>query len=1022
VTSIRPNAANWRPAPDTLAFLAYFALAALFYAPILAGLRVFPAGDFTEFFLPFSIFQRGEWLAGRLPLWNPFTYAGHPFLADVQAAVFYPVSNLLLALTLPWDSPAARLYWLQVEAVLHVALAGCFTYVLARDLLHDRRAAFLAGGVFAFSGYLTGYPPLQLAVLRTAIWLPLILWLLRRAFRAPARWRGWVEAALAYAVAFFAGHPQTFLFLSYAVAGWIVALAIPVIRGLRNHRAANMAAQPERSSRVVAAAPKDLARVAVFYLLFLGLSAAQLWPSIEFTTLSVRARVDYAFVSGGFPLRDTWQMLLPGIVSLFSPLYVGLAALGLAIVGSLAALRGPWDFQRRAGLYFTLLALLALGVSYGNHGFLYPVFYRWAPGWALFRGQERAAYLVAFGLSMLAGYGAAALATFSARQRRSAGLIWAGIAGAGLIAAGLSLRPAGGDLPLRSLAFGALLLLAWGALLWGQFAGPRRAVLLIALVLVDLWAVNITTNLVPNGENRQPIPAPEAARLLAAVSAGGPAAGGLSGRVFNDGVLPDNTGMMIGVEELTGSSPLRLARYAALLTDFPRDRLWRLTGVSHVLSRQPDLYAPSERLAELPGAAGPAFLYRLTTPQPRAWVVHTVRVAEDAQALPLLGDAGFDPEQTALLPPHPPAGLEEGMLALPGANRVALERRAPNRLRAHVESAHGGLLIVSENWLPGWRATAQRTGEAAARAVPVLRADLTLLAIPVRPGESVIELVYWPDSVRFGLMISGATLFLVGLAAVIRKRVGNRATVANSALILAAAVILLAAALWRQEAGGEPPAIATLRARYTAGWPAGLAVWLTWPADDDNLNRPPGAQIGPDTQRVVLALPAAEIPAAEARLSEIVPGYALVAEAPAGDWRVRVYDRPPARLPAVDVPFAAGWRLTGADVPATVWVGGDVVPITLQWAGQAAALRGQEKLTLQLLDAQGRLVAQTDQPFGAAELAAPLTRYRLALPRFLDPGAYRLIAALYDPARPGAPRLPTAAGADHVELASRPAR
>jgi hypothetical protein len=1105
-----------RLTPDTLAFLAYFALAALFYAPILAGLRVFPAGDFTEFFLPFSIFQRGEWLAGRLPLWNPFTYAGHPFLADVQAAVFYPVSNLLLALTLPWDSPAARLYWLQVEAVLHVALAGCFTYALARDLLQNRRAAFLAGGVFAFSGYLTGYPPLQLAVLRTAIWLPLILWLLLRAFRAPARWREWVAAALAYAVAFLAGHPQTFLFLSYAVAGWIATLSATLVRDLRSHRSSSSRYASDSnvilsgsttqlslqrvSSEESLVLPQDsslevrrdkicvanplrvtkqirnschgnqfpagvyLARVAIFYLLFLGLSAAQLWPSIEFTTLSVRARVDYAFVSGGFPLRDTWQMLLPGIVSLFSPLYVGLAALGLAGLGGFTGSRLlPINSVQRFQPYFILLALLALGVSYGNHGFLYPVFYRWAPGWALFRGQERAAYLVAFGLSMLAGYGAAVLATFSARPRRGAGLIWAAIAAAGLIAAGLSLRPAGGDLPLRPLVFGALVLLAWAVLLWRNLGMSRGLNLLIGLVLIDLTITNIATNLAFS----QPIPAAEATPLRATMLAHAQAAGGFPGRAFNDGVLPDNTGMLIGIEELTGSSPLRLARYAALLADFPRDRLWRLTGVSHVLSRQRDLYVPSERLAELPGSAGPAFLYRLATPHPRAWVVNTVRVAVDAQALPLLGDASLDPEQIALLPPRPPAGLEEGVLALPGANRVRLERLAPNRLRAHVESEHGGLLIVSENWLPGWRATEQRAGEATTRPVPVLRADLTLLAIPVKPGESAIELVYWPDSVRFGLAISGATLLLVGLAALInrkqrqirplcdrfgilrlrpgqktagapltlcvpslcaigmsRRRVCGALGIAAGALALAAVGIILSLAPWRETAGDEPPAIATLRARYTAGWPADgfKAAWLTWPSDAISTTRAPGALIGPDTQRLVIALPATEIPAADAWMAEIAQEYQLLTEARADDWRVRVYDRPPARLPAVDVPFAAGWRLTEAAIPVTEWVGGDVVPITLRWEGPAAALNGHETLTLQLLDARGKLVAQADQPFGAAELAAPLTRHRLVLPRFLDPGPHRLIAAIYDPAKPGAPRLLTTAGADHVELASRPAR
>ena len=78
------------------------------------------------------------------------------------------------------------------------------------------------GLIFGFSGYLTGYPPLQLGVLRTAIWLPLILLLLLPANSGAFRWRRWLMAAAVHAVAFFAGHPQTFLFLSYAVGGWML--------------------------------------------------------------------------------------------------------------------------------------------------------------------------------------------------------------------------------------------------------------------------------------------------------------------------------------------------------------------------------------------------------------------------------------------------------------------------------------------------------------------------------------------------------------------------------------------------------------------------------------------------------------------------------------------------------------------------------------------------------------------------------------------------------------------------------
>jgi hypothetical protein len=65
-------------------------------------------------------------------------------------------------------------------------------------------------------------------------------------------------------------------------------------------------------------------------------------------------------------------------------------------------------------------------------------------------------------------------------------------------------------------------------------------------------------------------------------------------------------------------------------------------------------------------------------------------------------------------------------------------------------------------------------------------------------------------------------------------------------------------------------------------------------------------------------------------------------------------------------------------------------------------------------------VAQTDQPLAAARLAAPVTGYRISLPRSLPSGVYRLIVALYDPSKPGAPRWRTASGADHAELAILP--
>ncbi len=751
---------NW------LAFIGYAVLAVLFYAPVLLDQQTLLAGDFNQHFLPFSQFWRSELLAGRLPLWNPYTYAGHPFLADVQAAVFYPLSNLVLFLTLPWQSLAARLYWLEVEVVLHTALAGFFTYLLVRDLIKHSGPAFLAGSVFAFSGYLTGYPPLQLAILRAVIWLPLILWLLRRGITRPDQSRWWVGAALAYASAFLAGHTQSFLYISYVVTAWLVLLVVwPGLAG----------GSERRRRRLVG-------RSLLFYGLTIGLCAAQLLPSLEFSSLSVRAGVDYAYVSGGFPVGDTWQVLVPAVLTFFSPLYVGVAALGLALLAVGSAVTRRWTRTAPVApagvmMFFAGMVVLALLVSYGQNGFLYPLFYRWLPGWNLFRGQERAAYLVTFGLSVLAGLGAAQLPGLTPRVRRYY------VAGfAILLALGLAgfvmTHPLAADAGavVTAVVFSAGVTVALLLILWPGGWSRRRTGLLVGLCIVDLLVVNWGTITI-SGSTAAAVELPPAAMAVqAAVAEQGGAAQGLPGRVHNEYRVFENYGMPAHVEDVWGASPLRLARYAALFDNFPMDRMWRLTGVQHLLTWTDTPSQPAVQLAEFPQGSETTYLHRLTQTPQRAWVASQWLRVDDKDAKTRLADPTFDVDNLALLPlPEAqdggPSDSEMTVQATaPGTNAIQLARLAPNRLHIDVKSENGGLLVVSENWMPGWRATLTTSDASEARSVPVWRADLTLLGLAVPAGSSRIDLVYAPDSVHLGLVISALALVLVGVWAIYRLR------------------------------------------------------------------------------------------------------------------------------------------------------------------------------------------------------------------------------------------------------------
>src|SRR6185295_18633266 len=67
----------------------------------------------------------------RLPLWDPYVYGGYPIHADINAQILYPPAwpaFLRAAATREYS----LFYWLEWETVLHISLAGLFTWWLLR--------------------------------------------------------------------------------------------------------------------------------------------------------------------------------------------------------------------------------------------------------------------------------------------------------------------------------------------------------------------------------------------------------------------------------------------------------------------------------------------------------------------------------------------------------------------------------------------------------------------------------------------------------------------------------------------------------------------------------------------------------------------------------------------------------------------------------------------------------------------------------------------------------------------------
>ena len=177
-------------------------IVALMLLPLLFGWRLWaldpadraavPRGDFTDQYYPLQLFAARELAAGRLPAWDPYINAGQPGLADIQTGTFYPL-NLLANLLLIVLGVPFSLDVLTMQIILHFSLASLFTYLFARHLTRRAGAripaARFAGAVaaltFTYSGYLTSFPVQQLTILQTAIWLPLVLLFVDRAYHHP---------------------------------------------------------------------------------------------------------------------------------------------------------------------------------------------------------------------------------------------------------------------------------------------------------------------------------------------------------------------------------------------------------------------------------------------------------------------------------------------------------------------------------------------------------------------------------------------------------------------------------------------------------------------------------------------------------------------------------------------------------------------------------------------------------------------------------------------------------------------
>jgi hypothetical protein len=164
-------------------------------------------------------------------------------------------------------------------------------------------------------------------------------------------------------------------------------------------------------------------------------------------------------------------------------------------------------------------------------------------------------------------------------------------------------------------------------------------------------------------------------------------------------------------------------------------------------------------------APGAAWLYENTSVRSRAFVVTDVRAEPDPRrAIALL--RALNPNESAVIE-RPVAALgAPGAPATPSVAPARIVRYAETEMI--VEATGPGLLVMSESFYPGWRATVDGVAET------VVRANVHLRAVPLGAGPHVVHVWYDPLSVKVGFGLTavavGVNLAALGVAWHARRR------------------------------------------------------------------------------------------------------------------------------------------------------------------------------------------------------------------------------------------------------------
>ena len=728
----------WTPRRFLLV-LAAVVLAA--FPKVALGLTTFFFHDYGALGYPGAVFFQQSIFHGELPLWNPYSHCGVPFLA--QMGSWYPFNWLCVLLPLPWSS--------NFSVLAHLILGGAGMYALARRWDMDGFAASFAGFAYAFNG--VALSCFQWGNYIASLgWLPWVVLAVTEAWRNGGRWLA--IAAVVSALQVLTATPElTLLVWLFLGALWLTEWLAGKIKFWISAR-----------------------RAAAVILLAAGLTMIQMLPFFDLLAHSQRD-TNYDQSRWAMPGWGWANLLVPLFHGYLSPqgnwfqsdqdflmsYYPGLGVLVLAVAG-------VWLTRSRAGFVIAAATLVCWVLALGDAGHLYPLAKKVFPWIGIARFPVKFTTLTSFLVPLLAAWAVQKIqADADARIRRSVIFI-AGIFLA--LATGLVFFARQNPFP-----FDAVEAMTCNAVV--------RAILLVALLAALLLLAKIKTS-----RTRLAVQFAALGILLADLLTHSP---GIVPTVPSSVLVPGlwqaegKPALAPGVGRIMDSPQAERQMLYSYVRDPQLDFLGKrlaewynlnlldaLPKVNGAITLRPAEFDLVERrIYYTPGGSYgeglPDFLSAawISDPaNPAKWIARTnflpvltagqrPEFETDAQALEALTKTNFNPRGVVFLPESARANVTVSNQTRCAVSQVHF---AQNRIDAEVQAAEPSLVVLSQTYFHLWHA------EVDGQRVPLHRANVAFQAVQVPAGSHHVRLVYRDPNLWTG---AGISIFFIFLCAAI---------------------------------------------------------------------------------------------------------------------------------------------------------------------------------------------------------------------------------------------------------------